>query len=126
MKMEEQRYEIPFDNYERKNFMYNSFLGNKSVNPKHWDSKINFWTKEIIRCCRFYNDACITSEKLSERFSQNDVGKPKGKVFSEFNTLYYNNYKQYFCVWYKMVPSNQSLRYAQLHFILLLEYSHHG
>ena len=57
---------------DRMNFMFSAFPKDRNINPRHWDSKMNYWIEEIKRCCLFYGDVCINCEKLRERFSRKD------------------------------------------------------
>ena len=65
---------IPLDwnDDERMSFMFSAFPKDRNVNPKHWDSKMNYWLEEIKSSCHFYQDICISCEKLRERFRRCD------------------------------------------------------
>ena len=63
---------------ERINFMYSPLPKDESVNPKHWDSKINFWKTEIIRLSRFNGECCFCLTKLKESFTDGGGRTPKG------------------------------------------------
>lgn len=103
--MEQEKYQITgFDDIERKNFMYAPFSANKNVNPRHWDSKIQFWSNEILRSCRFYADICVTCEKLKERFcGGDDKRKPSGMfiyLFMPFMVLIFDFLDTFFFFFY--------------------------
>ena len=63
---------------ERMNFMYSPFPKDRNSNPRHWDSKMNYWIEEIKRCCSFYRDICISCKMLRGRFSMADGRVPQG------------------------------------------------
>jgi len=63
---------------ERMNFMYSPFPKDRAINPRHWDSKMNYWIEEIKRCCSFYRDICINCKILRGRFSMADGRVPHG------------------------------------------------
>ena len=68
-----------WEDEDRMHFMYSPFPNDRNINPRHWDSKVNFWTEEIKRCCSFYLDVCISCEQLRRRFSMKDGRVPHGK-----------------------------------------------
>lgn len=51
---------------DRMNFMFSAFPSDRTVNPKHWDSKLEFWTKMILDSCkscgRIYTDRSTVRE----------------------------------------------------------------
>ncbi|XP_047129013.1 charged multivesicular body protein 7 isoform X1 [Hydra vulgaris] len=67
-----------FEDDERIKFMFSSFPSDKSVNPAHWESKIRFWTSEIINSCRVIGDICFNYEQLKSRFKDSDKRSPAG------------------------------------------------
>ena len=57
---------------DRMNFMFSAFPKDRNVNPKHWDSKMNYWIEEVKSCCMCYRDICISCEKLRNRMKRNE------------------------------------------------------
>ena len=81
MDIERERYTLSESDNDRINFLYSAFPKEKTLNPKHWDSKIQFWIDEISKSCRFYNEICINCKKLQMIFQQSAEKKiPKGKI----------------------------------------------
>ncbi|XP_015777484.1 PREDICTED: charged multivesicular body protein 7-like isoform X1 [Acropora digitifera] len=62
-----------WDDDDRMNFMFSAFNESREVNPKHWDSKLNYWTKAIIDSCKHHGDVCINVTNLRQRFSRNGL-----------------------------------------------------
>ena len=60
---------------DRMNFMFSAFPESREVNPKHWDSKLHFWTKLILDSCRLESNdgVCIDLATLQRRFSRNGL-----------------------------------------------------
>jgi len=86
MDSEHEKYVLTESNNDRINFLYSPFPKEKTLNPKHWDSKIQFWIDEILKSCRFYNEVCINLKKLQTIFQQpgNEKRIPKGKFYVRF------------------------------------------
>lgn len=62
-----------WDDDDRMNFMFSAFNESREVNPKHWDSKLNYWTKAIIDSCKHHGDVYINLTNLKQRFSRNGL-----------------------------------------------------
>ena len=62
-----------WDDNDRMNFMFSAFPERREVNPKHWDSKLHFWSKAIVEGCKFRGDICIDLATLKRRFSRNGL-----------------------------------------------------
>ena len=62
-----------WDDDDRMNFMFSAFPESRNVNPKHWDSKLYFWSKAILDGCKFHEDICIDLTTLKQRFSRNGL-----------------------------------------------------
>ena len=75
-------YQLTDIGFERENFLYSPFPSEKSLNPKHWESKLEFWSKEIVKKCKFNQEVCINCLQLQAAFkSKNSSRTPKGKIF---------------------------------------------
>lgn len=64
---------VDWDDDDRMNFMFSAFTESREVNPKHWDSKLHFWSKAILENCKYYGDICIDLTTLKRRFSRNGL-----------------------------------------------------
>ena len=62
-----------WDDDDRMNFMFSAFNESREVNPKHWDSKLHFWSTSILKGCKFHGDILIDLSTLKRRFSRNGV-----------------------------------------------------
>ena len=58
---------------DRMNFMFSAFPESREVNPKHWDSKLHYWSKAILDGCKHHGDICIDLTTLKRRFSRNGL-----------------------------------------------------
>lgn len=58
---------------DRMNFMFSAFSESRDVNPKHWDSKLHFWSKAILESCKYHGDIHIDLTTLKRRFSRNGL-----------------------------------------------------
>lgn len=58
---------------DRMNFMFSAFPEHRHVNPKHWDSKLQFWRKLILENCEHNHEICVDFETLRRRFSRNGL-----------------------------------------------------
>ena len=67
-----------FEDDERIKFMFSPFPSDKYVNPGHWESKLRFWTSEIINSCRVIGDICVSYENLKNRFKDSEKRSPAG------------------------------------------------
>ena len=78
--MAEARYQLTdYKNNERVSFLFSDFPKEKSLNPKHWESKYSFWSTEIDRSCRFNRDVCVSCKKLQNVFQHPETKRiPKG------------------------------------------------
>ncbi|XP_032221927.2 charged multivesicular body protein 7 isoform X2 [Nematostella vectensis] len=56
---------------DRMNFMFSAFPENRNVNPKHWDSKLNFWTTAVCEMCQSRGEFCTDLNTLRQRFTRN-------------------------------------------------------
>ena len=64
---------------DRENFLYSPFPSEKSLNPKHWESKLDFWSNEIVKRCKFSSEVCVNCLQLQTIFkSKNGSKTPKG------------------------------------------------
>ena len=61
---DDKKYELPSIDEARENFLYSPFPTEKSINPKHWDSKLNFWSKEIVESCKIQDEICVDCKRL--------------------------------------------------------------
>ena len=57
----------------RMNFMFSAFPENRNVNPKHWDSKLQFWTSAIVESCDSLDELCFDINVLKSRFRRKGV-----------------------------------------------------
>ena len=57
----------------RMNFMFSAFPENRNVNPKHWDSKLRFWTSAILESCESLDELCFDTNVLKTRFRRKGV-----------------------------------------------------
>ena len=57
----------------RMNFMFSAFPENRNVNPKHWDSKFQFWTSAILESCDSLDELCFDINVLKSRFRRKGV-----------------------------------------------------
>ncbi|CAB3981770.1 charged multivesicular body 7-like [Paramuricea clavata] len=57
----------------RMNFMFSAFPENRNVNPKHWDSKLQFWTSAIVESCDSLDELCFDINVLKSRFCRRGV-----------------------------------------------------
>jgi len=55
------------------NFMFSAFSESRDVNPKHWDSKLHFWSKAIHESCIYHGDIHIDLMTLKRRFARNGL-----------------------------------------------------
>lgn len=58
---------------DRMNFMFSAFTESRDVNPKHWDSKLHFWSKAILENCKYHGDIHIDLVTLKRRFARNGL-----------------------------------------------------
>ena len=56
---------------DRMNFMFSAFPSDRTVNPKHWDSKLQFWTKLILDKCKSCDKMYTDRNTLREIFCRN-------------------------------------------------------
>ncbi|XP_066917443.1 charged multivesicular body protein 7-like [Clytia hemisphaerica] len=76
---DDQKYKLPSIDEERENFLYSPFPSEKSINPKHWDSKLNFWSKEVVESCNIQDEICVDCRRLQEVFkSERTARSPRG------------------------------------------------
>lgn len=74
-------YQLTDIDFERENFLYSPFPTEKSLNPKHWESKLEFWSKEIVKKCKFNQEVCINCLQLQAAFKSKISSRtPKGKI----------------------------------------------
>jgi charged multivesicular body protein 7 len=57
----------------RMNFMFSAFPENRNVNPKHWDSKFQFWASAIIESCHSFDELYFDINVLKSRFRRKGV-----------------------------------------------------
>ena len=62
-----------WEDNDRMNFMFSAFPESREVNPKHWDSKLNFWSKAILENCEHHEDIFINLATLKCRFTRNSL-----------------------------------------------------
>ena len=55
---------------DRMNFMFSAFPSDRTVNPKHWDSKLEFWTKIILDSCKSCGKIYTNRNILREIFNR--------------------------------------------------------
>ena len=60
-----------WEDNDRMNFMFNAFPNDRYTNPKHWESKMSYWTEQVKQCCRAYRDVCVNCDLLKDRFRRN-------------------------------------------------------
>lgn len=53
--------------------MFSAFPESRDVNPKHWDSKLQFWSNLIFENCRYCDELAVDMDTLRQRFSRNDL-----------------------------------------------------
>lgn len=58
---------------DRMNFMFSAFPEHRDVNPKHWDSKLQFWRKIIVESLNYHDELCTDYNILRLRFSRNGL-----------------------------------------------------
>ena len=58
---------------DRMNFMFSAFPESREVNPKHWDSKLTFWSKAILENCKHHGDIFVNLATLKRRFTRNSL-----------------------------------------------------
>jgi charged multivesicular body protein 7 len=58
---------------DRMNFMFSAFPEHRHVNPKHWDSKLQFWRKLILENCNHDHELCVDFDTLRRRFTRNGL-----------------------------------------------------
>lgn len=58
---------------DRMNFMFSAFPEHRHVNPKHWDSKLQFWRKVILENCDNNHELCVDFDTLRKRFARNGL-----------------------------------------------------
>ena len=58
---------------DRMNFMFSAFPENRNLNPKHWDSKMQFWKNLLVKSCQVVNEICFDADSLKDRFNRNGV-----------------------------------------------------
>ncbi|XP_059192874.1 charged multivesicular body protein 7 [Centropristis striata] len=61
-----------WDDDERMNFMFSDFSENRDVNTTDWDSKMDFWTALIIKCCRERGTVCVSLQDLNKTFRRKE------------------------------------------------------
>ena len=64
---------MDWDDNDRMNFLFSAFPERREVNPKHWESKLHFWSKAIVEGCKFHGDIRIDLATLNRRFSRNGL-----------------------------------------------------
>ena len=57
----------------RMSFMFSAFPESRDVNPKHWDSKIQFWRSAILKNCESLDEILLDVSVLKTRFRRNGV-----------------------------------------------------
>ncbi|PFX21120.1 Charged multivesicular body protein 7 [Stylophora pistillata] len=62
-----------WEDNDRMNFMFSAFPESREVNPKHWDSKLNFWSKAISEKCEHHEEIFIDFATLKTRFTRNSL-----------------------------------------------------
>ena len=62
-----------WDDDDRMNFMFSAFNESREVNPKHWDSKLHYWSSAILESCKHHGDVCIDLATLKRRFARNAI-----------------------------------------------------
>lgn len=73
MAVEEQYIPEEWLDDDRMNFMFSAFPEHRHVNPKHWDSKLQFWRKIILESCNHHNELSTDFNVLRRRFSRNGL-----------------------------------------------------
>ena len=66
-------YRLNWNDNDRMNFMFSDFPGSREVNPKHWDSKLSFWSKAILENCENPREIVIDLATLERRFTRNGL-----------------------------------------------------
>ena len=56
---------------DRMNFMFSAFPESREVNPKHWDSKLQFWNNLIVESCKYCGDLSLSLDTVRRRFTRN-------------------------------------------------------
>ena len=64
---------VDWNDDDRMNFMFSAFSESREVNPKHWDSKLHFWSKAILESCKYHGDIHIDLMTLKRRFARNGL-----------------------------------------------------
>ena len=72
-KMEDNCLPVDWNDDDRMNFMFSAFSESRDVNPKHWDSKLHFWSKAILENCKYHGDIHIDLMTLKRRFARNGL-----------------------------------------------------
>ncbi|XP_046850097.1 charged multivesicular body protein 7-like isoform X2 [Xenia sp. Carnegie-2017] len=57
----------------RMNFMFSAFPENRNVNPKHWESKLQFWKSAITRSCDYFDKFDFDIDVLKARFNRDGL-----------------------------------------------------
>ena len=57
----------------RMGFMFSAFPESRDANPKHWDSKLQFWRSAIVHSCESYDELILDVSVLKTRFRRNGV-----------------------------------------------------
>ncbi|XP_057307476.1 charged multivesicular body protein 7-like [Hydractinia symbiolongicarpus] len=73
---------------DRIKFLYAPFPADKNVNPKHWESKVNFWSTEITKLSRFDGNICLSYEVLKEKFRDPDSKQTPSGLMVVLRELY--------------------------------------
>ena len=77
--------------------MFSAFPESRDVNPKHWDSKLQFWRTVIIDSCDSSDELFIDAGLLKSRFRRNGVsplglGTVLGEMLSKGEIMSVNDF----------------------------------
>jgi len=61
---------------ERTNFMFSALPTDKTVNPKHWETKVSYWSEEILKSSRFFKDVYFSIETIKDIFQDDHKRSP--------------------------------------------------
>ncbi|XP_034548810.1 charged multivesicular body protein 7 isoform X2 [Notolabrus celidotus] len=61
-----------WDDDERMTFMFSDFKENREVNTSDWDSKMDFWSALILKCCRDRGTVCVNLQELNKTFRRKE------------------------------------------------------
>lgn len=61
-----------WDDDERMNFLFSDFKENRDVNTSDWDSKMDFWTVQVVQSCRTRGTVCVSLRELNKTFRRKE------------------------------------------------------